>query len=80
MIRHDDAVRLCEGGTVLFQGNFIKAMAVPDGERSCEYCRMDCMCHGEITELCIACDDYDGKRHLLYFANEEPPIVADSAR
>lgn len=77
---HDMAVRLCEGGEVFFQGYWLKAIAVPDGERSCEYCRMDCICHNNITDLCIACDDYDGKRHLLYFANEKPPLVDDSAR
>lgn len=80
MSRHDMAVRLCEGGEVYFQGHWLKAIAVPEGENPCELCRMDCLCHFAMINLCAACDDYDRRKHLLYFAYEQPPLVADSAR
>ena len=80
MSRHDMAVRLCEGGEVFFQGYWLKAITVPKGENECELCRMGSICRMEMTDLCAECDAYERCGHLLYFANEEPPIVADSAR
>lgn len=80
MSRHDMAVRLCEGGEVFFQGYWLKAIAVPEEENPCELCRMDCICRMEMTDLCAECDGYGRCKHLLYFANEKPPLVADSAR
>lgn len=80
MSRHDMAVRLHEGGEVFFQGYWLKAIAVPEEENPCELCEMDCICRMEMTDLCAECDGYGRCKHLLYFANEKPPIVADSAR
>lgn len=77
---HDMAVRLCEGGTVEFNSLFLKATTVPNEVYACDACRMDCLCRAEMIELCSACDDYDRQKHLLYLANENPPIMADSAR
>lgn len=77
---HEMAVRLHEGGEVFFQGYWLKAIAVPEEENPCELCRMDCICHMEMTDLCAECDAYGRCGHLLYFANEKPPIVADSVR
>ena len=80
MTLHDMAVRLCEGGEVFFQGYGLKAMVVPHEVNACDVCHMDCICHDAMINLCSACDDYDRRKHLLYLANEEPPLVADSAR
>lgn len=80
MSLHDMAVRLCEGGVVEYNSLFLKATTVPDEEIACDVCRMDCLCHGNMIDLCSACDDYDRRKHLLYLANEKPPIMADSAR
>lgn len=77
---HDMAVRLCEGGTVEFYSLFLKAITVPNEVDACNVCRLDYLCHSEMIDLCSACDDYDRRKHLLYLANEQPPIVADSAR
>ena len=78
MSLHDMAVRLCEGGEVFFMGYWLKAIKVPNGENPCELCRMDCICHMEMIDLCAECDGYGRCGHLLYFANEKPPLVADS--
>lgn len=80
MSRHDMAVRLHEGGEVFFQGYWLKAIAVPEEENACELCEMDCICHMEMTDLCAEYDAYGRCKHLLYFANEKPPLVADSVR
>jgi hypothetical protein len=78
MSRHDMAVRLCEGGEVFFQGYWLKSATVPFEVNACDECTMDCICHDAMIDLCSACDDYDRRNHLLYFANEKPPLVADS--
>lgn len=78
MSLHDMAVRLCEGGVVEFNSLFLKAMVVPYEMNECDVCRMDCLCHDAIINLCSACNDYDRRKHLLYLANEQPPLMADS--
>lgn len=78
MSLQDMAVRLCEGDIVEFDSLFLKATTVPDEEDACYICRMDCLCNEEIDNLCSACDDYDRRKHLLYLANEKPPMMADS--
>lgn len=80
MSLQDMAVRLCEGGVVEFNSLFLKAATVPFEENACHLCRMDCLCTYAMIDLCSACDDYDRRKHLLYLANEKPPLVADSAR
>lgn len=80
MTLHDMAVRLCEGGTVEYDSLFLKAMVVPNEVNACDVCRMDCLCHDAMDNLCSECDDYDRRKHLLYLAGEQPPLVADSAR
>lgn len=77
---HDMAVRLHEGGEVFFQGYWLKAIAVPEEINPCVECRLELMCRMEMTNLCAECDAYGRCKHMLYPANEEPPIVADSAR
>lgn len=80
MSLHDMAVRLCEGGEVFFQGYWLKSATVPIEVNECDVCPMDRICNFAMINLCSACDNYDRRNHLLYFANEKPPLVADSAR
>lgn len=75
---HEMAVRLCEGGEVFFGGFWMKVIKVPEDRNPCELCRMDCVCQMELATICAECDGYERCKHLLYFANEEPPIVTDS--
>lgn len=62
---HDLAVRLCEGGTVYFEGHYFKAVTVPGGFSCCDECELDSICHGLISSLCLECDYYEGGSHLL---------------
>lgn len=75
---HEMAVRLCEGGEVFFEGYWLKAIVVPEDINPCDLCRMDCVCQMELITICAECDGYERCKHLLYFANGEPPIVTDS--
>ena len=62
---HEMAVRLCEGGSVLYLGHNLRAGLTCSGEFSCNVCQMDSECRGEIAYLCREMDLYDGKRHYL---------------
>lgn len=63
------AVRLCEGGIVQFNGHFIMAKEVPDGN-PCYECQMDSICDMAMTDLCAECDGYSHTKHCLQLANE----------
>lgn len=65
---HEMAVRLCEGGTVWFQSLQVKAVEVKGFDPPCDFCDMDCLCHGEMVELCEECDHYTGKMYRLKLA------------
>lgn len=80
MSLHDMAVRLCEGGVVKCSGYFIKAKDVGKEEHPCYLCSIVSACNQEICDLCFECDGLTRSGHILYFANEQPPLVADSAR
>lgn len=80
MSLHDMAVRLCEGGIVECSGHFLRAIDVALELHPCYLCSMDSACNQEICDLCFECDEITSSGHILCFANEEPPIVADSAR
>lgn len=70
---HAKAVRACEGAPVEVDGLCVYAVAIPDGFNPCNHCQMDCLCHGDLAELCSECDFYTGENHLLSF---EPTIVS----
>lgn len=78
MSLHDMAVRLCEGGIVKCSGHYIKAKDVGKEEHPCWLCSMDSACNQEMCDLCFECDELTRSGHILYFANEEPPIMANS--
>lgn len=80
MSLHDMAVRLCEGGIVQCSGHFIKAKDIGNESHPCYLCTMDSACNQEICDLCFECDEIGMSGHILVFANEEPPLVDDSAR
>lgn len=62
---HDLAVRLCEGGTVWYEGHSLVAIEIPPEMDVCNCCHLDSICNPNIRELCIECDSYDGKVHVL---------------
>lgn len=66
---HELAIRLCEGGTVYFEGHFLKAVKVPSGFSCCDECDLDSICHDTISSLCCECDNYVGEYHLLKLIN-----------
>lgn len=78
MSLHDRAVRLCEGGIVECSGHYIKAKDVGKEEHPCWLCSMDSACNQEMCDLCFECDELTRSGHILYFAYEKPPLVADS--
>lgn len=49
---HDKAIRLIEGGLVEVDGLVVRAIKVVGGFDVCNECDMDCLCKGEIAELC----------------------------
>lgn len=65
---HDKAIRLCEGGVVECDGHFVRAVKLPNDADSCANCDMDSACHDEMPRLCLECDEYEGKTHILKFA------------
>lgn len=71
MTLHEMAVRLCEGGSVYYGGYFIKAKVVDEETDPCIKCRMDCVCHYDMATLCHECDEYNRKKHILMFANDD---------
>lgn len=62
---HDLAVRLCEGGTVWYEGHSLVAKVIPAVSDVCNCCHLDSICNPNIRELCMECDSYDGKIHYL---------------
>lgn len=65
---HDLAVRLCEGGTVEYEGLCLRSKNVESGFISCNECQMDSACSGGMSDLCMECDLTDHKTHYLEFA------------
>ena len=65
MSLHDKAVRLSEGGVVWHNGHELRARIYEGTEYSCWQCTLDCICHGDIADLCAEVDEYDGKKHFL---------------
>lgn len=66
--KHEMAVRLCEGGIVIFGGFAIVAEEIAEDEDACMTCQMDCVCDEEFRDLCAECDSYNRKKHYLKFA------------
>lgn len=65
---HDKAVRLCEGGVVECEGHFVRAIKLPNFVDACENCEMDSACCYDMSQLCLECDEYEKKTHILKFA------------
>lgn len=63
---HEKVVRLSEGGAVEIHNLVVMAKRVGDDIMPCDICDMDCLCYGEMVELCSELDSYDGFQHLLY--------------
>lgn len=65
---HDKAIRLLEGGFVKADGLEIRALKVTEGFDPCVQCHMDCLCKGDIAELCNILSLYNGNQYLLKLA------------
>lgn len=66
MTLHEKAVRLSEGGAVEIHSLVVMAKRVGDDIMPCDICDMDCLCHGDMVDLCSELDSYDGFQHMLY--------------
>lgn len=65
---HEMAVRLCEGGTVWYNGHFLKAKRIDTDDNPCYLCEMDSACDMNMTDLCGECEAYSRRKYMLYFA------------
>ena len=52
---HKLAIALCEKRYVWFHGHTIRLVEVIGDKCPCELCEMDCICDGEMVELCGEC-------------------------
>ena len=69
MTLHEKAVRLSEGGAVEIDSLVVRAKIVGNDIMPCDLCDMDCLCHGDMIDLCSELDSYDGFKHILYLPN-----------
>lgn len=65
---HEKAIRLIEGGCVEVDGLVVRAIKVPFGFDACNECDMDCLCKGDIADLCSEIDWIYDSRYLLKLA------------
>lgn len=52
-------VQLLKAGQVVeIAGDYFKAVKIPEywKYRACEFCDLDCLCRGEVAEVCDAMD------------------------
>lgn len=66
MSLHEKVVRLSEGGAVEIHSLVVMAKRVEDDIMPCDVCDMDCLCHGDMVDLCSELDRYDRFQHVLY--------------
>lgn len=62
---HEIAVRLCEGQAVMYNGHMLRAVDYSGEDYACYDCAMDCLCHKDMSNLCIECDEYHHHQHYL---------------
>ena len=67
---HDKAIRLCEGGVVEVDANWVKAIVIDDDDSPCLVCPMDCACTDNMCELCNEMDAISGFKRVLKFVSE----------
>lgn len=65
------AAELCDGQEVFFQGLRIRARVIPDNDWSGIFCGLSSLCQLDMTHLCMMCDAFDGKKHILYLSEKE---------
>lgn len=65
---HQKAVRLREGGTVEINGNYFSAEPLPSDfdDSPCYDCNVDCMCRGEVCDVCNELDLWSGTKYRLH--------------
>ena len=64
---HEKAIRLIEGGIVEVDGHSVRLVEMPDMFDTCNYCKMDCLCHigTEMCDVCIECEEISKKYSIL---------------
>ena len=67
---HDLAVRLCEKAVVFYDGQFVRAKVINSRGNACNVCKMDSACTEKLRHLCLECDLYDRKQHILVITRE----------
>ena len=67
-ILHEKAIRLLEGGAVEIDNHVVRAIFVPDGFDACMECDMDCLCKGDIANLCTEVCWIADSQYLLKLA------------
>ena len=65
---HEKAIRLIEGGLAEVDNLWVRAIKVPEGFNPCYECNMDCLCKGDIAELCNELSWLDKYQYLLKLA------------
>lgn len=65
---HDKAIRLIEGGLVEVDGLVVRAVKVPSFFDACNECEMDCLCKGDIADLCCEIEWINESHYFLKLA------------
>ena len=65
---HRKAIRLREGGTVEINGNYFSAETLPSDfdDSPCYDCNVDCLCRGEVCDVCNEMDSWPGNKNRLH--------------
>lgn len=67
---HSKAVLLSQGQIVECSGQFVRAIVIPESYVACLYCEVSSACTIEMCDLCVECDGYSRKKHILKFAHQ----------
>lgn len=67
---HKKAVRLAEGGFVEIDNLVIRAIRISDYFTPCDACEMDCLCKGDIADVCDELEALTGRKFYLDLASK----------
>lgn len=62
---HAKAIRLVEGGAEEIDGHWVRFKLAKNTDDPCYYCMMDCICKGQMIELCKECVEIIGHEGML---------------
>ena len=68
---HEKVALLRDGQIVQIGDNFFQAVQVPRGYecRACEFCYLDCLCKGDVADICNELDKPLGREYYLKLAS-----------